>query len=152
MQKNDDTIQDKKQKDCNYVLHNIHSSTIKGNLNDSSTIKSHRPWPLQSSVCKVFVFSSLQASTSREPQPELSDRNWSHHLVRGYIFLCYPHHRPASCGGTVQYHSLADSTGLLSLLWNHSCQDGSSVLHLWQPHTEKKGILYNVNLASSQKK
>ena len=96
-------------------------------------------------ICKVFVFSSLQANTSREPQPELSDRDWGHHLVHEYLFLHHPHHRPASCDCTVQYHSLADCTGLLSLLWHHSCKDGSSVLHLWQPHTKKKeGILYNV--------
>ena len=35
------------------------------------------------------------------PQLELPDRGWGYHLVHGYIFLYHPHHRPASCGGTV---------------------------------------------------
>ena len=82
------------------------------------------------SVVTQFVCSSLQADTHEQPQPELPDWGWGHHLVHEYILLYRPHHQLTSCVCTVQYHSLADCTGLLFLLWHHSCKNGSSVLHI----------------------
>ena len=126
---------------CCDVLANCHATSSGSLLIDRGTGKSDRPWQYQTAytaTCKMFVFFYLQTNTSGKPQPELPDRRWGHHLVRGYIFLYHPHNQPTSCNCSVQSHSLADCTGLLSLLWHHSCQGGSSILHFWQPHTPKK--------------
>ena len=85
-----------------------------------------------------FVFSSLQTNTSKQPQSELSDRGRGHHLIHRYSFVYHSHQKSTSCDCIVQYHSLAYCTGILSLLWHHSCQDGSSVSNLWQTHTPTK--------------
>ena len=85
-----------------------------------------------------FVFSSLQTNTSEQPQSELSDRGRGHHLIHRYSFVYHSHQKSTSCDCIVQYHSLAYCTGILSLLWHHSCQDGSSVSNLRQTHTSTK--------------
>ena len=67
---------------------------------------------------------SLQADTYEQPKPELPDRGWCHHLVYGYLFVYHPHHRPTSSDCVVQCYPMADCSGLLFMLWHHSCQDG----------------------------
>ena len=89
----------------------------------------NKKWVISSCNCVKFIMLShdcvhppTQADTYEQPKPELPDRGWCHNLVYGYLFRYHPHYQPTSSADCVlQCHPLADCSGLLFMLWHHSC-------------------------------